>query len=49
MSTGELMVQGKCLEAVEKELYLKFLSLLDGGDWYGCSKIVELLEGLSLI
>lgn len=49
MSTGEMMAAGKYLEAMEKELYTKFLNLLDCSDWTGCGEVVDLLKGLSII
>lgn len=49
MGVGELMKAGEYLEAMEKALYTKLLDKLDSDSWDDCSKIVHLLEGLSII
>lgn len=49
LSVGELLKEGKYLEAVEKSLYTKLLDKLDTDDWDGCGQVVKLLEGLSII
>lgn len=49
MSVGELMKDGKYLEAMEKALYTKLLDKMDGDSWEDCGQVVKLLEGLSII
>lgn len=49
MSVGELLKEGKYLEAMEKALYIRLLDKLDADDWDGCGQVVKLLEGLSII
>lgn len=49
MSVGELMKEGKYLEAMEQALYVKLLDKLDAGAWEECGQVVKLLEGLSII
>ena len=49
MSVGELMKDGKYLEAMEKALFTKLLDKLDGDKYDECSQVVQLLEGLSII
>lgn len=49
LSVGELMRDGKYLEALEKALYTKFLDKLDADNWDECGQVVRLLEGLSII
>lgn len=49
MSVGELMNDGKYLEAMEKALYTKLLDKLDGDKYDECSQVVKLLEGLTII
>lgn len=49
MSVGELMKDGKYLEAMEKALYTKLLDKMDGDAWEDCGQVVKLLEGLSII
>lgn len=49
MSVGELMKDGKYLDAVEKALFTKLLDKLDGDKYEECGQVVQLLEGLSII
>lgn len=49
MSVGELLKDGKYLEAMEKALYTKLLDKLDADAWDDCGQVVRLLEGLSII
>lgn len=49
LSVGELMKDGKYLEAVEKALYTKLLDKLDGDKYDECGQVVKLLEGLTII
>lgn len=49
MSVGELMKEGKYLEAMEKALYQKLLDKLDSDAWKDCCEVLSLLEGLSII
>lgn len=49
MSVGELLKDGKYLEAMEKALYIKLLDKLDAESWEDCGEVVRLLEGLSII
>jgi hypothetical protein len=49
LETGALFDNGKYLEAVECELYQRFLTKLRTDDWNACNEIVRLLEGLSII
>lgn len=49
MSVGELLKDGKYLEAMERALYTKLLDKLDAESWDDCGKVVKLLEGLSII
>lgn len=49
LSVGELMKDGKYLEAMEKALYTKLLDKLDGDKYDECGQVVQLLEGLSII
>lgn len=49
MSVGELLKEGKYLEAMEKALYQKLLDKLDTDSWTDCGEVLKLLEGLSII
>ena len=49
LTVGDLMKEGKFLEAMERALFTRLLDKIDADDWDGCGKVVELLEGLSII
>lgn len=49
MSVGELLNEGKYLDAMEKALFTKLLDKLDTDSWEDCGQVVRLLEGLSII
>lgn len=49
LSVGELMKDGKYLDAMEKALFTKLLDKLDGDKYDECGQVVQLLEGLSII
>lgn len=49
LSCGELMKDGKYLDAMEQALYTKLLDKLDSDAWDDCGQVVKLLEGLSII
>lgn len=49
LSVGELMKDGKYLEAMERALYTKLLDKLDGDKFEDCGQVVALLERLSIV
>lgn len=49
MSVGELLKEGKYLDAMERALYTKLLDKIDADQWDDCRQLVKLLEGLSII
>lgn len=49
MNVGELLNEGKYLDAMEKALFTKLLDKLDTDSWEDCGQVVRLLEGLSII
>ena len=49
LSVGELMKDGKYLDAMEKALFTKLLDKLDGDKYDECGQVVQLLEGLNII
>lgn len=49
LSVGDLMKDGKYLEAMEKALYTKLLDKLDGDKYDECGQVVKLLEELTII
>lgn len=49
LGVGELLKDGKYLDAMEKALFTKLLDKLDAEAWDDCGQVVRLLEGLSII